>query len=41
MLDTKVKGVPKFLTQKIDDHHKDITERACALYLKDRELTPK
>ena len=41
MIHTKVEGAPEFLKTKFDDHHKDIAERAVALYIKDHDLTPK
>ena len=41
MINTKVEGAPEFLKTQFDAHHKDITERAVALYIKDRNLTPK
>ena len=41
MIHTKVEGAPEFLKTKFDDHHKDIAEKAVALYIKDRNLTPK
>jgi len=41
MINTKVKGAPEFLKTTFDAHHKDIAERAVALYIKDHDLTPK
>ena len=34
-------GGPRFLTTTFDAHHKDITEKAVAHYMRDNELTPK
>ena len=41
MINTKVEGAPEFLKTKFDDHHKDIAEKAVALYIKDHNLTRK
>ena len=40
-INTATKGVPKLLTMQCDDNHKDIAEKAIALYIRDRGLTPK
>ena len=41
MINTTVKGVPRFLTTQFDANQKDIAEKAVALYIKDHGLTPK
>ena len=41
LVNTTVKGVPRFLTTNFDAHQKDITEKAVALYIRDNDLTPK
>ena len=41
LVNTTVKGVPRFLTTTFDAHQKDITEKAVAFYIRDNDLTPK
>ena len=41
MVNTTVKGVPRFLTSNFDAHQKDITEKAVADYIREHDLTPK
>ena len=41
LVNTTVKGVPRFLTTTFDAHQKDITEKAVALYIRDNDLTPR
>ena len=41
MINTTVKGVPRFLTTQFDAHNKDIAEKAVAFYIKDHGFTPK
>ena len=41
LVNTTVKGVPRFLTTTFDANQKDITEKAVAHYIRDHDLTPK
>ena len=40
MINTTVKGVPRFITTQFDAHNKDVAEKAVGLYIKDHDLTP-
>ena len=40
LVNTTVKGVPRFLTSNFDAHQKDITEKAVAHYIVAHKLTP-
>ena len=33
-------GIPRFLTTQYDAHHKDVSEKAVGLYIRNHGLTP-
>ena len=41
MINTNTKEVPKLLTMQFDAYHRDVAEKAVALFIKDHGSTPK
>jgi len=41
MINTMTNKVPRFLTQKMDAHHRDVAEKAAGMFCREAKLTPK
>ena len=41
VINTMTNKVPRFLMQKMDKHHRDVADKAAAMFCRDAKLTPK